>query len=143
MNWKNLVNRFFVSIRNYLSIVLFVIIISFIWFTPYHTKQTTELNNNIWQESFDLTQIPSGYIIWSHGVPGTEAEFNFAQESYRFYYFDLGIMTKDKIIHRIRIPFYVMGAITSGGNPIDFRGDLKKDNNNSNLYKKSTYIPIN
>lgn len=69
---------------------------------------------NIWQESFDLTRIPNGMVIWKHGVLGTEAEFIHSDTTARYYFFDVGIVTEDKIVHRIRIPYYIMGVIRLG-----------------------------
>jgi hypothetical protein len=92
-----------------------------------------EVGQNVWQESFDLTVIPTGIVVWSHGVPGTEADFKHSKlESTRYYYFDLAILTKDKIIHVVRVPYYVVGVLNPNG-VIDFKEELKKNGNLRNL----------
>ena len=87
---------------------------------------------NIWQESFDLTQIPTGIVVWTHGVPGMEADFKNAIESTRYYYFDMAILTSNKIIHVVRVPYYVIGVINPNGK-IDFSNKPKKNKNLRNL----------
>ena len=63
--------------------------------------------------------------MWSHGVPGSEMDFIHADTSMRYKYFDVGILTKYQVIHKVRLPYYIMATIRIGF-PVDFRGEREK-----------------
>lgn len=128
-------------IERIVSIILIISVIILIFFIPSNQvrHEKIDYNVNIWQESFDLTRIPNGMVIWKHGVPGTEAEFIHADSTVRYLFFDVGILTRDNIVHRIRIPYYIMGTIKLGFFT-KFREEPKKNglfrnpNNSSYVY---------
>ena len=78
------------------------------WFEP-----KTE-NINIYQSSFDLTKVPVGMVVWSHGVPGTEMDFANANVSARYEFFDIGILDKNLVVFQIRVPFYSISMFQIG-----------------------------
>jgi len=90
-------------------------------------KQNYDLKHrkvfNVWQESFDLGQIPNGIVVWKHGVVGTETNFANADSTSRYKLFDVGILTEYGVVHRIRVPYYVIGLFKGY---INFRGEVKK-----------------
>ena len=83
------------------------------------------LKFNVYQESFDLGMIPTGIVIWSHGVPGSEMAFIHADTSMRYKYFDIGILSQHQVVHKVRLPYFVMATIRIGF-PVDFRKEIKK-----------------
>lgn len=68
-----------------------------------------------YEEVFDLNKVPAGMIIWRHGVPNTEMNFNHTDSSARYEFFDIGILTKDKLVYKVRVPFYTAGLFPLGG----------------------------
>ena len=91
-----------------------------------------------WQESFDLTTIPNGLVIWKHGVIGSEIPFIHADTTVRYKYFDIGILTNDKKVHRVRLPYYIMGTVRLGF-PTNYR-EKEKKNPNSRNPKHNSYV---
>lgn len=118
----------------FLSLILIGLSIHIIYKNAQFQKQR---ETHIYQEVFDLRKLPTGLVIWKHGVPGTEMNFAHADSSFRYKYFDVGILTKDKIIYKVRLPFYLTGLIMNGF-PVDFKDKPKitphKRNPNSNSY---------
>ena len=87
-----------------------------------------------YEEVFDLTKIPSGLIIWRHGVPNFEREYKFAEPSLRYKYFDVGIYNKEKgKVFKVRIPYYAIGMFM--GTEFNSKGFQQKRTPKNNYYQ--------
>ena len=95
---------------------LFILVLGFIMWGS-GTKQTTyiPIMEKEYQEVFDLAKVPSGMIIWRHGIPGTETEFLYADSASRYEYFNIGILSKNRKVYKVKVPFYAMGLFPLGG----------------------------
>ena len=119
--------------------MVFVFVLSCWVIYEIRVKPKTE-NINIYQSSFDLTKVPVGMVIWSHGVPGTEMDFVNANASARYEFFDIGILTKELVVFQIRVPFYSISMFEIGSpvnySPIQNKNPLFRNNmNNYYVYK--------
>ena len=84
-------------------------------------------SNYVWQATFNLESVPNGLVIWKHGVPGTEMAFIHSDSSTRYEYFDIGILTKNNVVHKIRIPFYTLSMFRLG-HPTNYRRESNDKN---------------
>jgi len=118
MTLKKLLFGIWLQIKRRLAliVVFFVVLVLgyLMWFQP-KPKTYNEALKRTYQEVFDVRKVPAGLIIWVHGVPGTEQEFKNAPESQRYEYFDIGILSKQNKVYKVRIPFYVAGMFPLGG----------------------------
>jgi len=127
--WKN--------IRITLTLVLIVLCI-FILIKP--KPSITEYN--VWQSTFNLASVPNGLVIWKHGVIGTEMEFIHADSSARYEYFDIGILTQNNVVHKIRVPFYVLSMFRLG-QVINYRSQPKEKKEKKDSLPDNYSIPKN
>ena len=115
------------NIGRWLVKYMFIILLVFV-ITTYgiQTFTKSETNNHVVQEVFDLKTTPNGYIIWKHGVSGTEADFIHADTTLRYEYFDIGIVTNEGVVYKIIVPYYAIGMFKLG-TEIKYRQTPKND----------------
>lgn len=139
IDWLRPFKWLWMNIRMILTLILIVLCIVICYQNIQMKKQRVF---NMHRESFDLTRIPSGLLLWSHGVPGMEADFKHSKtESLRYYYFDVAILTNNGVIHLVRLPYYAVIAINANG-IIDFKERLKKKQKKSNPNNSFYVYPI-
>ena len=91
-----------------------ILILAFISLIISINKSNKSIDNHVVQEVFDLKTTPNGYVIWQHGVLGTETNFIHADTIVRYKYFDIGIVTNEMVVYKIRVPYYAIGMFKLG-----------------------------
>jgi hypothetical protein len=84
---------------------------------------------------FDLNKVPNGLIIWKHGVPNTEINFQFIDSAKRYEYYDIGVLDTAGIVYCIRVPYYSIGMFQLGNIVINKNNMFPQKNNlDTNFY---------
>jgi hypothetical protein len=106
--------------RNKLSLIsacFFVVAMLLLAYGPIIIDKTIENKNNKsyaekhyeFEGSFDLSKVPSGYVIWRHGVPKYPMDFIHGDSATMYEYFDVGILDNNNgIVYQVRVPFYAI-----------------------------------
>ena len=126
-------------------IIIMIVITSFgIWNKHLKKEKIPSIETNyVFDDSFDMKKVPSGTVIWVHGVPNYECDFKFMNPDNRYKYFDIGIWNIGRgIVYKIRIPFYAKGMFPLGKiiNPKLF--NKKRNPNNDNYVYPNENIKI-
>ena len=121
-------------------IIIMIIITSFGIWDAHLKKRINPLleTNYVFNDSFDMKKVPSGTVIWVHGVPNYDRDFKFMNPENRYKYFDVGIWNINRgIVYKIRIPFYVRGMFPIGITINPKKNYNKRNPNNDNyVYPK-------
>ena len=114
------------------GLVIFYMKVAVILFPENNDVKTIDVE---FFSKFDLNKVPNGLIIWKHGVPNTEINFQFIDSANRYEYYDIGVLDTSGIVYCIRVPYYSIGMFQLGNVVINKNNLLPKNNNlDSNFY---------
>jgi hypothetical protein len=128
--------------KTYGGVILIVVLICLMYFyvkimvidNTFPPKENKLIDVEFYSK-FDLNKVPNGLIIWKHGVPNTEINFQFIDSAKRYEYYDIGVLDTAGIVYCIRVPYYSIEMFQLGGVVLNKNNMFPQKNNlDSNFY---------